>query len=426
MRTRGPRSPSGFYGWHIVGYATLMVAASAPGQTAAVSVFIDPMIAELGISRSTVSAAYLVGTLSGAFAMPFVGRMLDRFGVRRVMTVIGLVFSAALCALAGVSSVVGLTGGFVAIRMAGQGALGLAATTAVALWFDKRRGTALGVVSAIGASAIALAPVLLEGVVIAQWGWRSAWLAQGVTIALVVLPVAWFGMRDRPADLGQRPDGAPDDGSSGERHAWGLTRAAALRTPFFWVVTAAIATVSLLVTAINFHQISLLGEQGLSATEAAANFIPQTVTNLLATFAAGYLADRVHNRILLVACMACLLGGLVLATVVSPGVLAVLLGLLIGAAGGSVRALEAATLTRYFGTAHIGAIRGTVSAVMVGSTAFGPLAFAGVFELAGSYVPALLVASAMPVTVAIAAIVIRPPHVESRPHEGATPEPCAE
>jgi MFS family permease len=183
-----------------------MVAMTAPGQTAAVSVFIDPMIDDLGVSRSAISTAYLVGTLSGAVAMPLVGRLLDRFGVRRVMVVIGLVFAAALCALSAVGSIVGLTAGFVVIRMAGQGALGLTATTAVALWFTRRRGTAMGLVSAIGASAISLAPVLLETLV-SDWGWRRTWLAEGIAVAVIVLPVAWFAMRDRPADLSQHPEG---------------------------------------------------------------------------------------------------------------------------------------------------------------------------------------------------------------------------
>jgi hypothetical protein len=142
--------PAGFYGRHVVGWSVLMTGMTAPGQTAAVSVFIDPMLDELGIGRSAISTAYLAGTLTGALATPTVGRLLDRFGVRRVMVVIGLVFAAALCALSAVGSIVGLTAGFVLIRMAGQGALGVTATTAVALWFTRRRGTAMGLVSGVG------------------------------------------------------------------------------------------------------------------------------------------------------------------------------------------------------------------------------------------------------------------------------------
>lgn len=269
-----------------MGWSSLLVAVTAPGQTAAVSMFIDPMIDELGVSRSAVSTSYLVGTLTGAVAMPWIGRMLDRFGVRRVITVIGLVFGVALCALAAVSSVVGLTAGFVAIRMAGQGALGLAATTAVALWFDRRRGFALGLVTAIGTSAISLAPILLEAR-IADWGWRRTWLAEGVMVLAVVLPIAWFALRDRPADLGQHPDGATPEHGGTPRPQWGVTRAAAMRTPFFWVVAAAAAASGLLSTAINFHQVSLLTARGLSATAAAANFLPQTAATLGGTLLMG-------------------------------------------------------------------------------------------------------------------------------------------
>lgn len=409
MSRARPRAASGFYGWHIVGWSALLVAATAPGQTAAVSVFIDPMIAELGISRSAVSTAYLVGTLAGAAAMPFVGRALDRFGGRRVMVVIAVVFAVALAALSTVDSIIGLTSGFVVIRMAGQGALNLAATTVVALWFHRRRGTAIGIVSAIGASAICLAPVLLERL-IAHWGWRTTWLAEGIAIAVIVIPIAWFAIRDRPADLGQQPDGAShDDAAAAAAAGWGVTRAVALRTPFFWVLTTMVASIWMLVTGINFHQISLLTARGLSTAEAAGNFIPQTVASLIATFAAGNLTDRLPAKHLIVASMATLIGALALGAVVRSGTIAIVFGTLIGAAGGAVRGFEAATFARYFGTRHIGAIRGVVTSLSVGASAFGPLLFATLHDATGSYSPALLGAILLPALVIGAALITRPP-----------------
>ena len=170
-----------FYGRRILVYSAIALAATAPGQTTAISAFVDPMITDLGVSRSAISTSYLIGTLTGALAMPWIGRALDRYGVRRTMAVIGAVFGAVLIALATVTSLVGLTAGFVGIRMAGQGALGLTATTATALWFSRRRGTALGLVSAIGASGISLAPVLLERLVSAV-GWRQTWAIEGLLV----------------------------------------------------------------------------------------------------------------------------------------------------------------------------------------------------------------------------------------------------
>ena len=199
-------SPDGFYGWHVVAYASVALAATGPGQTVGVSLFIDPLIADLGISRSAISTAYMLGTLAGAVALPWIGRVIDRLGVRRTMAGIGVIFAAVLLALSFVSSIVGLTAGFVGLRMAGQGALGLTATTAVALWFHRRRGFAVGLVSAVGALGISSTPLLLEYFLL-DLGWRTAWRIEALAILVVVVPLALLGMRDRPADLGQRPDG---------------------------------------------------------------------------------------------------------------------------------------------------------------------------------------------------------------------------
>lgn len=370
------RSPGGFYGWHVAGFAAVAAVATAPGQTAGVSAFIDPMIRELGVSRSAIATAYLVGTLVGAASVPFVGRALDRFGPRRTMAVVGAVFGAVLLGLSAVSGVLGLTAGFVGIRLAGQGALGLVATTVTALWFTRRRGLAIGLVSAVGSAGVSLAPLLLERV-IAAVGWRQAWAVEGVAVWLVVLPVALLGLRDHP--------------------------------PFFWTVVAGVAASGLLCTAVAFHQIALLQERGLSTAEAAANFLPQTAAGLVSTLAVGVAVDRVSPRWLTTGSMLTLLGALLWGTVVSPGWSALGFGVSIGAAGGSIRSVEAASFPRYFGVAHIGEIRGLVTAISVGSTAFGPLSFALVRAATGSFTAALLGGAVLPAAVALVAPFVRPP-----------------
>jgi MFS family permease len=400
--------PEGFYGWHIVAYAAIALAATAPGQTAAVSAFIDPMIRDLGVSREQISTAYLVGTLTGALAMPLVGRAIDRFGIRRSMLVIGAVFGAVLLGLSLVRGLTGLTVGFVGIRLLGQGALGLTATTAAARWFVKRRGAALGAVSAAGAAGISTAPLLLERLVSAH-GWRTAWVVEGLAVWAIVIPLAVFAMRDDPADLGQRPDGVPPEDQDRRPERGGATRREALATPFFWVLTAGVAVSGLLSTAVAFHQISLLGERGLSTAEAAANFMPQTVAGLAATLVIGSLVDRMDSRWLTVASMLMLAGALVWGVAVDPGWSALGFGATLGASGTSIRALEAASVPKYFGTDHLGSIRGLVTAVSVGSTAFGPLLFATGFQATGSYTTVLLGSVALPTAVAVAAVLVKPP-----------------
>lgn len=415
IRVRQP-----FYGWRIVVYASVAVVLTAPGQTPGVSPFIDPVMAELGLSRSAVSTAYLIGTLVGAAAMPSVGRLIDRFGSRVMMAAIGAVFGAVLIGLSMVSGIVGLTAGFVGIRLAGQGALGLTAVMVVAYWFDRRRGTALGVVSAVGAAGITLAPILIERL-IAYHDWRTVWLLEGLAVWLIVIPIAVLGIRNRPHLLGQHVDGDPTPVRAGGLGG-GATRAVAMRTGYFWVLVAGNVTVGMLVTAVTFHQISMLGERGLTTAQAAANFLPQTAAALAATLLTGVLVDRLdHPRLLIVASMCLLAGALVGATVLTPGWSAMSYGAALGAAMGVMKTVESALTPRLFGTAHLGAIRGVVAATGVAGTAVGPVLFALGQDTTGAYTAVLLASIAAPAVVAVAAL-LAPLPVEARvPARGGAP-----
>lgn len=407
-------SPIRFYGWRMVGFAAAILAMTAPGQTVGVSVFVDPMIDGLALSRSQVSGAYLVGTLAGALALPFVGRWIDRFGVRRMTAAIAVGFGAVLVAMGGVAGLVTLAIGFTGIRMLGQGSLSLASTTSVALWFERRRGVAIGVSSAAGAAVMSLAPLVLSAA-IDRFDWRLSWSLAGLAVWAVVVPIAWWGLRDRPADVGQHVDGDTPDADAqrlGVREAGGWTRREALRTLMFWAVTAAVATSGMITTGLAFHQISLLGERGLTVAQAAANFVPQTAAAIIATLAMGTMVDRIAPRLLVPVSMGAIATALVLAQVAAPGVLAVAFGVAVGAGGGMIRTLEAAAFPRYFGVVHVGAIRGLVMAIAIGATAFGPLLLALGFDRHGTYGPVLTLLLGVPIAVAVLAIFARVPDAD--------------
>jgi len=334
------------------------------------------------------------------------------------MAVIGFVFGAVLIALSLVSSIMGLTAGFVGVRMAGQGALGLTATTAIALWFERRRGMAIGLVSAIGSVGISATPLLIEGV-IGQHGWRTAWAIEGIAVWLIVIPLAIFAMRDKPSVLGQRPDGIPLP-PEGTPHPveQGLTRGEVVKHPYFWLLASAVAVSGMLSTAVAFHQISLLTARGLTVTQAAANFIPQTLAGLVATLATGYLIDRFAPRWMTAGSMFVLAAAPLWGPIVQPGLSAVFFGVLLGVSGNMIRTVEAASLPHYFGTRHLGSIRGVVSSISVGGTAAGPLAFAAVFDRVGSYSPVMVASAAVPLAIAVWALVAREPV----PFVGGSPE----
>jgi predicted MFS family arabinose efflux permease len=415
-----------FHGWRMVAFAAVALGMTGPGQTVGVSVFIDPMMEALALSRSEISAAYLVGTLGGAFALPRIGRAIDEHGTRVSLGVAGGLLGAMLIAMGGVRGLFTLAVGFVGIRMMGQGALGLVASNAVAPWFDRRRGLAIGIVTAVGSAIIALMP-LGSTAVIAAVGWRWTWVVLGLMVWSAVLPIAWSGFVDHPRDRGQLVDGwqpspggpagvpvvplvrsrlaaALSGGSPGQRPSapsvdW--TRAEALRTPMFWALTCASATTAMLGTALGFHQIDLLGEQGLTVVEAAANFIPQTVATFATVIAVGALSDRIAPRWLITAAMALLAGAMLAVPFVRPDVTAVLYGIAVGASGAIARSLEAASMPRLFGLRHLGAIRGATIGVVVAASALGPLALSLGYDATGSYVEVLRVLVLIPAAIAV-------------------------
>ncbi len=407
-----------FVGWRIALLATITGALTGPGQTVGVSVFVDPMIGALDLTRSELSTAYLIGTLLGAVALVRVGRWIDRVGARTAMTWIALAFGVGLVAMSGVQGFLTLAIGFTLIRWLGQGALQLVSMLAITPWFARRRGLVFGLSTTAMAVLMSLTPILL-GAAIGRFDWRVAWLIAAVAIWLIVVPIARFGIIDRPSDVGQYPDGdpAPHPSAGPPPLIVSHTRREALAQGRFWVLSFVIAATSMLVTALNFHQISILGEQGLTVTEAAAMFLPQVVGTLVAGLLMGALADRVPARLLLLSSMVLLTLSLALAAILQPGWMILVYAVVLGAAAGAGRPLVATLLPRWYGLAHIGSIQGVSALIAVAASAAGPVALSLASDTIDGYGPGALVLMAIPVIIGIASLTI------SEPEFGPPPAP---
>ena len=401
-----------FLGWRIAALATITGAMTGPGQTIGVSVSIDPLIAELGLGRPQVSAAYLIGTLAGAIALLPVGSWIDRVGARRAMTWIGVAFGAGLLVMAGVQGFVTLAIGFTLIRWLGQGALSLVSSVAIVHWFERRRGLVMGVTATMVSALMSLTPLAL-GLAVATYGLRTAWILAAAAVWLVVVPIGHFGIVDRPSEVGQQPDG--DNYAASVLFAGAAaggvssTRGQAMKQPRFILMSFVIATAAMLATGLNFHQISILTGVGLSATQAAAMFVPQVFGMIAAGLAVGALADRLSARYLLSGSMVLLIGALAMVGRLEPGWQVLVYTFVLGAAAGAHFPLVPTVLPRWFGLEHIGGIQGVSMLVIVAASAAGPVTLALLAESTGGYATAAWWLTSIPLATGLAALWITEP-----------------
>ena len=412
-RTIGTRL---FYGWVMLGAAMLGYFASGPAQSWTFSVFITPISEDLGISRTSVSSAYALATLVAAFGLPLIGRLIDRNGVRIIFMGVSIAFGLFAIGFGMVSNLLLLTIAFGALRFLGQGSLMLCSANLVSQWFARRRGFALGLMSLGFAASMAAHPYIAQKLIDAV-GWRDAWFWLGIMIWILLVPVVLLLVQGRPEDLGMHPDGRQpanaetDAGTSTRRDASnvGLTLKQAMRTSAFWTIGLALASLSMLITAIFFHQISILDTQGLDPQTATAVFTVSAIAMVICMPTFGRLLDRYRTRHMFsftLIIMACSLAAM---SQVQGMFTALLFGVVFGLNNAAVHALMPFVWPRFFGRAHLGSIQGAGTTIGVLGASIGPLPLGMAYDTYGSYSGALLILTIIPVCCAVAVLFIRAP-----------------
>ena len=404
-----------FYGWIILAVGTLGIIMTSPGQTYAVSIFIEYFIEELKISRSLVSTLYSAGTLAGSLALPFIGREIDRRGSRVMVVFIAAIFGLACIYMGLVQGALMLALGFVAIRMFGQGSLTLVSQNAINQWWVRRRGTVLGI-SGLFASLLGLGafPTFINWL-IPEFGWRLTYMLLGGLLLLLMVPLGYLFLRDRPELYGLHPDGqtAPAGSTGRPQEAdaeenW--TRREALRTPAFWVVAAGLATIAMMATGLFFHMVSIFADNGLAREVAAAVYLPIAVMTALTNLGSGALVDRIPLRFALAASLLLQAFALWIAQHLATVPVAYLYGAALGTSTGLSRTVSAVAWAHYFGRQHLGSIAGTASTILIFGASLGPIPLGVARDLLGSYDLALTLLALLPLGLGILTLQLRPPH----------------
>jgi MFS transporter, OFA family, oxalate/formate antiporter len=401
-----------YYGWVILAVGALGGIMTSPGQTYAFSAFLDHFISDLGLSRSLVSTLYTAATLSASLVLPFVGRQFDQRGARVMLVLISMLLGLACIYMSVVRNAVMLAVGFFLLRQLGQGSLSLVSKNVINLWWVRRRGLAMGIAGLAGALLGGLFPYLIN-LLIPAYGWRTTYVILGAMLLCVMLPVAWIFARDRPEDHGVEPDGMarPEPGAAPSEPLeanWSLPQA--LRTSSFWLVTAGLASMSMLNTGLTFHLFSIFADSGLSSTVAASVFVPIAATGAGMQLIGGLLIGRVPIRLLLSISLLVEAGLLVLAPRLSSLQMAYGFGVCMGVQSGLEMLVAGVAFANYFGRRHLGSIAGMASTLLVAASALGPMPIGLARDLLGGYGAVLSGLAALPAALAVLCLLFcRPP-----------------
>ena len=349
---------------------------------------LSPSISDdTGWSSVAITGAFSTGQFVSAGVGIWVGRHIDAYGPRRVMTAGSLVAVPGILAVAAAPNLAVFYLGWVLAGVAMAGMLYPPAFAALTHWGGANRVRALTTLTLVGGLASTVfAPLasVLDGWV----GWRGAYLVLLVVLVAITVPLHWWGLR-RP----WRSHGALAVTTESQGAAPAYVEAGAVaRSGTFLLLAVAMALASLSVFAVVVNLVPMLVEQGLTRNLAAVALGLGGVGQVAGRLGYAAFAARTGVRIravLVVAGIAVTTAALAL----SPAVPVVLIGLgvLVGLTRGIYTLIQATAVTDRWGPASYGTLNGLLMAPTLVASASAPFVGAALAHLVGSYANAFMV-----------------------------------
>lgn len=309
---------------------------------------------------------------------PFIGRLSDQIGVRRVALTSLLLYGVAFMLFAvNRGSLWIYYANWVLLGVAGSGTLPLCWTRAVNNWFDANKGIALGI-TMMGTGLFGTLAKLTVATVLLRWDWQTCYLVIGLAPILIAFPIGLIGFHDR---------GARSEAVGGERteaEGWDYRRI--LRSWRFWVIGIAFMLVSFALGGPMPHLENILFDKGFPRTDAAAIVAAFGLSVIVGRVAGGFLIDRFWAPF--VAVVLFLLPALGLGLFIAGGqsaALAYLMIVLFGLGTGIEYDLMSFLIARYFGMRNYGSAFGTLYLMFGIGAGGGPVLFGWAYDVQGHY-----------------------------------------
>ncbi|MBI5115845.1 MFS transporter [Candidatus Poribacteria bacterium] len=408
-----------FYGWWIVAAVFVIVFFGHGIAFYSFSVFIKPLEAHFGWSRTTISIGVVLWALLYGLSGPVVGVCMDKLGVRVVIAFSALVVGSCYVLLGSLNGLVML---YILMFFSGIGSAGVTTVpsqTIISNWFEKYRGRAMGIMMAgVGLGGLTMPPV--SNAIITEFGWRTSFRVGGLLLLFMIVPLAALVVRARPSDMGLQPDGIRND--TGEealsvqekRESVGLSVKRSLGTSSFWMLFIAYMLQIFGVSGLTVHFVACVDDAGVSSQAASIFWGLAIGFSVVGRVVFGLLADRWNPRNLMAltnmfhGVAAAILLVFFLRMGIHSAASLLPFPLIYGLSMGGTSVLLPVLASRCFGLRNFSKLLGLLMSGFALGVVGGPLTAGRIFDTTGNYRLAFLIFAIVFVASGLAVLFVQP------------------
>ena len=391
-----------FKGWQMV-YTGMMMEFSVIGFVFyCFPLMFNVLERDLGASQSQLSGALSLWFIGSAVGSIFLGRLLDRYSVKRIMIIGGIIFSLGLFSISFIEDSFSLLLIYATLLAVGGPALGnLSVTKLVANWFESKAGVALGI-AAIGISFSGVVLPILVDPLIDSIGWRNVYLVFGAVVIFILIPSVRYLVIDTPEEIGQYKDNLQQPIDDGLSKAL-MSLKDFLRAKIFWLISLAFAFQFLAMGGVLLHLPLHSENQGFLETWLIFGFpLKQTVFayslaalgGVIGKIFFGYLIDRLQPNQPVMLMMLMQAVGIFGLTMIDQLGLFLIFCLIFGIGFGGAMVLMSACFLKAFGSNNLGSVRGLSALIIVPVQPVGMFVVGRAFDL-NLYIEAFLLMGAI-------------------------------